>query len=202
MNSSPFVDSASQLSNPSASAWPGGERGGDALPPEQVLGLLTLVASLQGIPSLFSGNISLENLIHSMKDSNPAHTGILSLNSPVLAPVSEDYHPGHPGIDYAAPVGTPIVAVMDGMVIFAGWESNGYGNLIIVENGRMQSWFAHLSRFAVPVGRLVRPGDLLGASGASGYNAGPHLHFEIRLDGIPVDPARFFNRGSIVDENG
>lgn len=191
----PILQPNQTASNPSDCA-----PAGDLLPPEQVLGLLTLVASLKGIPSIPSGALSLENLIQRMKENTPHQSGSPWLNAPVQASISQDFHPGHPGIDYAAAIGSPVVAVMDGMVTFAGWEPNGYGNLIIVENGRMQSWFAHLSRFDVSVGRLVRQGDLLGASGASGRVAGPHLHFEIRLDGSQIDPARYFDRGSIVEE--
>lgn len=204
MNSMPSVEQLRD-SEPPFSARSDGERAGDSLPPEQVLGLLTLVASLQVSQPGQRGRSdegSLGNLIHQLRTSDARRGGAFSCNAPVQAPISEDYHPGHPGIDFAAAPGCPVSSVMDGLVTYSGLCSGGYGNLIIVENGRIQAWYAHLSRLDTPVGRVVKSGDLIGATGSSGYGTGPHLHFEIRLDGNPIDPARFFDRGSIVEDCG
>lgn len=97
-------------------------------------------------------------------------------------------NPGHIGLDIAAKMWDPIVAVADGMVAFAGW-GGGYGNLVIVEHaGDWRSYYAHLTEIVVEVGQAVRQGELLGGAGTTGYSTGPHLHFELRYKGRPVDP--------------
>jgi hypothetical protein len=97
-------------------------------------------------------------------------------------------NPGHIGLDIAAQTLDPIVAVADGEVIFAEW-GGGYGNLVIVEHeGGWRSYYAHLTEFAVEEGQTVRQGELLGGAGTTGYSTGPHLHFELRYNGRPVDP--------------
>jgi hypothetical protein len=97
-------------------------------------------------------------------------------------------NPGHIGLDIAARMWDPIVAVADGVVVFAEW-GGGYGNLVIVEHdGGWRSYYAHLSEIVVEVGQEVRQGEILGGAGTTGYSTGPHLHFELRYEGRPVDP--------------
>jgi hypothetical protein len=96
-------------------------------------------------------------------------------------------NPGHIGLDIAASMWDPIVAVADGMVVFADW-GGGYGNLVIVEHGDWRSYYAHLSEIVVELGQEVRQEELLGGAGSTGYSTGPHLHFELRYLGRPVDP--------------
>ena len=97
-------------------------------------------------------------------------------------------NPGHIGLDIAARMLDPIVAVADGQVVFAEW-GGGYGNLVIVEHGGgWLSYYAHLEEIVVEVGQGVRQGELLGGAGTTGYSTGPHLHFELRYKGRPVDP--------------
>ena len=96
----------------------------------------------------------------------------------------------HVGVDYAAPLGTPVVAVADGRIVELGWHG-GYGNLIVVEHaGGYTTRYAHLSAYAseLAVGDEVRRGREIGFVGSTGHSTGPHLHFEIRLDGIYLDP--------------
>lgn len=96
----------------------------------------------------------------------------------------------HHGTDYAAPVGTPVFATGDGVVVFAG-ERGGYGYLVEVQhpNG-YTTRYAHLSRLAVQAGTPVQQGGVLAYSGMSGLATGPHLHYEVRRHGRPVDPER------------
>lgn len=95
----------------------------------------------------------------------------------------------HTGIDYAAPAGEPVRATADGIVGFAA-ARGGYGNLVEVQhpNG-YATRYAHLSRIAVRAGTPVRQGDVVGYVGATGLATGPHLHYEVRRKGQPVDPA-------------
>jgi murein DD-endopeptidase MepM/ murein hydrolase activator NlpD len=77
---------------------------------------------------------------------------------------------------------------MDGKVVHAGWNNQGYGNLVIVENGAYRTYYAHLSSIPVSVGDTVRAGTTIGLSGNTGNSTGPHLHYEIRKNNVPVDP--------------
>lgn len=93
----------------------------------------------------------------------------------------------HQGIDIGAPTGTPIYAAAGGQVIFSGWMG-GYGNLILIDHldGRVTA-YAHQSRLAVGGGSVSR-GQLIGYVGSTGDSTGPHLHFEVRVNGRAVDP--------------
>jgi murein DD-endopeptidase MepM/ murein hydrolase activator NlpD len=94
----------------------------------------------------------------------------------------------HKGIDYGAPMGTPVRTIGDGVVEFAGWQ-NGYGNVIEVRHDNDRSTvYAHLSRIEVTKGAKVLQGERIGAVGMTGWATGPHLHFEVRLDGVQQDP--------------
>ncbi|WDA42256.1 M23 family metallopeptidase [Erythrobacter sp. BLCC-B19] len=94
----------------------------------------------------------------------------------------------HAGIDLAAPTGTPVYATADGVVSRADWFSS-YGLYISIEHGAsMQTRFGHLSRLAVAAGDNVKKGDLIGYVGSTGRSTGPHLHYEVRVDGVAVNP--------------
>jgi murein DD-endopeptidase MepM/ murein hydrolase activator NlpD len=94
----------------------------------------------------------------------------------------------HKGVDYAAPKGTAIRAVGDGVVEFAGWQ-NGYGNVVELRHGNQRSTvYAHLSRIDVKRGAHVDQGQHIGAVGATGWATGPHLHFEVKVSGVQQDP--------------
>lgn len=98
---------------------------------------------------------------------------------------------GHKGIDMAAPTGTPIYATADGMVTKSERFSS-YGNFISIEHGaELETRFAHLSRMAVSAGQRVRKGDLIGYVGSTGRSTGPHLHYEVRVAGVAVDPTPY-----------
>lgn len=97
----------------------------------------------------------------------------------------------HEGIDLAGPVGSPVVAAEAGKVIRAGWYS-GYGKCIdISHGGGMVTRYAHLSRIDVSVGKSVQRGEIIGAVGNTGRSTGPHLHFEVRINGKPQNPMNY-----------
>ena len=97
----------------------------------------------------------------------------------------------HTGIDIASPTGTPIYACWSGRVLIAGWQG-GYGNTIVIDHGGGTSTlYAHQSRFAASVGQTVSAGTVIGYVGSTGNSTGPHLHFEVRINGEPVNPASF-----------
>ena len=94
----------------------------------------------------------------------------------------------HQGIDLAAPSGTPVYATADGIVSRADWYSS-YGLYISVNHGAsMETRYAHLSRLAVAAGDEIKKGDLIGYVGSTGRSTGPHLHYEVRVDGLAVNP--------------
>lgn len=96
---------------------------------------------------------------------------------------------GHRAIDYAAAQGTPIKAVGDGRVTYAGWNSQGYGNLVSIRhNGTYSSNYAHQSKILVKVGQMVKQGQVIGKVGSTGLSTGPHLHFEIVQNGVKINP--------------
>ena len=79
-----------------------------------------------------------------------------------------------------------------GTVVFAGWNSGGYGNLIVIQHRLgYQTWYAHLSAFGVSNGQAVAGGVRIGAVGSTGRSTGPHLHFELRHNGVPTNPVPF-----------
>ena len=106
----------------------------------------------------------------------------------MAGPVSQSAHAGHQAMDLAVPVGTPVRATMDGQVAFAGWNTEGYGNLVIVENGAYRTYYAHLDSLPVAAGQQVTAGQIVGLSGNTGNSTGPHVHYEVRLNGTPIDP--------------
>lgn len=98
---------------------------------------------------------------------------------------------GHKGVDLAAPTGTPVYATGDGVVGKAEWFSS-YGNFIAINHGaELETRYAHLSRMAVSAGQRVRKGDLIGYVGSTGRSTGPHLHYEVRIAGMAVDPTPY-----------
>ena len=97
----------------------------------------------------------------------------------------------HQGIDIAADMGTPIVATADGVVTAAGWNG-GYGNMVDVDHGGgIVTRYGHASALAVTVGQQVRRGEVIAYVGSTGRSTGPHVHYEVRVDGQPVNPAGY-----------
>lgn len=99
----------------------------------------------------------------------------------------------HHGMDIDAPKGSPIRAAGGGKVVRCGFESR-YGNLVVIDHGNgYRTIYAHLSERMVELGDTVRRGDLIGKVGDTGRTTGPHLHYEVHVNGLPVNPVRFLN---------
>ena len=102
----------------------------------------------------------------------------------------------HLGVDYAAPTGTPVMSVADGVVVESGFQG-AFGNMVVVQhNARQSTVYAHLSRMNVKRGQTIKQGDIVGAVGTTGLSTGPHLHFEFRINGRHVDPLTLAQQGS------
>ena len=98
----------------------------------------------------------------------------------------------HQGIDIAAEMGTPIVATADGVVTIAGWNAGGYGNMVDIDHGSgVSTRYGHASAVMVTAGQRVRRGQIIAYVGSTGHSTGPHLHYEVRLSGQPVNPTSY-----------
>jgi hypothetical protein len=127
----------------------------------------------------------------------PPPRSLLNFALPIQAPRGDGFGPRgdmmHTGIDFPARRGAPVVAAGHGCVSSAGFDSGGYGNLVVIQHrAGMTSWYAHLSRITVKPGQCVVAGNLVGRVGATGNATGPHLHFELRVGGAAVDPLSGF----------
>ncbi len=95
----------------------------------------------------------------------------------------------HPGIDIANDMGTPIVATADGIVTVAGWNSGGYGNMVDIDHGNgIMTRYGHASQVVVVAGQHVRKGQLIAYMGSTGFSTGPHVHYEVQINGQTVNP--------------
>jgi murein DD-endopeptidase MepM/ murein hydrolase activator NlpD len=121
--------------------------------------------------------------------STPSASGFIwPVNGPVVSPFGMRWGRMHTGIDIGAPDGTPIHAAASGRVIYASWME-GYGNLVFIDHGRgLSTGYAHQSGIGVSNGQAVTQGQVIGYVGCTGHCFGPHLHFEVRVNGAPVDP--------------
>jgi murein DD-endopeptidase MepM/ murein hydrolase activator NlpD len=113
---------------------------------------------------------------------------IWPVNGPVTSGFGMRWGRMHTGIDIAVPAGTPVHASASGTVVYAGWMS-GYGYLVAIDHGNgLATAYAHNSSLLVAVGQYVAQGDTISLSGSTGHSTGPHVHFEVRVNGVPVDP--------------
>lgn len=152
---------------------------------------------------------SLEKQILAMETSShqasnkPMQKGTGTMAMPLRAKVTSPFgwrtHPifrrkkFHTGVDLAGPIRSPIRASDSGHVLFTGWYG-GYGKVVIVSHGNtMSTLYAHLSSFAVSKGQNVSKGDVIGYEGTTGFSTGPHLHFEVRVEGKPHNPLNYVN---------
>jgi murein DD-endopeptidase MepM/ murein hydrolase activator NlpD len=125
-------------------------------------------------------------------DTTPSAAGFIwPVNGPVTSPFGMRWGRMHEGIDIGVEYGTPIHAAAAGRVVYAGWMS-GYGNLVAIDHGGgVSTAYGHQSSIAVSVGQTVAQGQTIGYVGCTGHCFGPHLHFEVRINGTPVDPLSY-----------
>lgn len=164
---------------------------GDLMAPLMLLLLEKLVEQkIEQNPSADSSQTSLGVVTENNSLTNLISQGSKTVPSgkPVTGRLTQGFHRDHGGLDIAIPVGTPIQTTMDGQVVHAGWNNQGYGNLVIVENGEYRTYYAHLSSIPVSIGDTVKAGTTVAYSGNTGNSTGPHLHYEIRRNKVPIDP--------------
>lgn len=149
--------------------------------------------SLIGYVNLQSGNegkISQKNLEPSFNSSTFSTLNFVPMKSPVTGFVSQEFTKNiHNGIDIVAPEGTPIVSAAAGTVLFVGWTVDGGNTIVIGHQGGYYTYYKHNLRNIVVENQTVEQGEVIGYLGNSGLKSfGPHLHFEIWKDGVPIDP--------------
>lgn len=159
---------AGNVPNDSAALFGGG---GATLEPVLMLTMMQLLEKV------------IDQLVPASDSASAAPQGL-----PVAGPISQDFHEGHRALDIAVPMGTPVRATMAGRVVFSGWSEVGYGNLVILENGPYRTYYAHLDQLPLVEGEAVAAGAVVGYSGNTGNSTGPHLHYEVRLNGETQPP--------------
>jgi murein DD-endopeptidase MepM/ murein hydrolase activator NlpD len=167
----------------------------------------------QGGPFESAGNPTFKALFNSWKKLDRLQDGVIAIPSdkPVKTNVSftsgfgvrsDPFHAGaamHPGIDLAGSYGTPIYATAEGTVLRAGWNSGGYGNLVEIDHGRgIVTRYGHMSAILVSAGQHITRGQQVGRMGSTGRSTGNHLHYEVRIDGRPVNPIPFMKSTDYV----
>lgn len=154
----------------------------------------------QALAELEENSREIERIILRLQSNtgNYLGTGVFAWPVPGYHRITSDYgwrfHPilkeyrMHTGVDLAAPKGAPVVAADSGQVIYIGYMG-GYGNVVVIDHGAgISTLYAHLSSFAVSSGQSVVKGERIGRVGSTGWSTGPHLHFEVRKNGVPVNP--------------
>lgn len=118
--------------------------------------------------------------------TSPTRGGTITSN------FGERWGKNHNGLDIAGNIGDPVMAALDGKVKSTFYERDGYGNVVILEHeGGIETRYAHMSKIGVKTGDTVKKGDIVGEVGSTGRSTGPHLHFEVRVNGSPVDPQKY-----------
>ena len=161
--------------------------------------LYELTSAVEVASAVDTAEVKVEEIIEAQEKIKAATLdGVYFSTRPVAGTITSRYGDvedirdhAHGGLDIAADTGTDIMAAADGTVTFSGY-SDGYGNLIIIthENG-IQTYYGHCSKLYVTEGTTVKAGDVIAAVGMTGYATGPHLHFEIRVDGSTINPQRY-----------
>jgi murein DD-endopeptidase MepM/ murein hydrolase activator NlpD len=150
-------------------------------------------ADIGEIDALQAASAALASRIRAAQSSAPTSAPSASglvwpVSGPVTSPFGWRWGRMHEGIDIGVAYGTAIHAAASGTVIYCGWES-GYGNLTVIDHGGgLATAYGHQSSIAVSCGQQVSQGEVIGYVGSTGHSTGPHLHFEVRVNGSPVDP--------------
>lgn len=159
-------------------------------------------AAERAVRELEEDSVALEGLIQRLQLAGGMGVGrgltafIWPLRGPLTSRFGFRIHPlfgrrqFHTGVDIAAPRGAPVRAAFDGTVLFAGWYG-GYGKLVIIDHGQgLSTLYGHLDEILATPGQRVARTQVVGLVGSTGYTTGPHLHYEVRRNGRPIDPQR------------
>lgn len=175
--------------------------------------IAVLVITNTGIQLVSDKLVSINTTTHKVEIHDPTGKVVATIDAITTWPVKGvitlefgesdlPYQPFHTGIDIAnasGKIGDPITPFMKGKVIYAGEISWGFGKYVIIDNGNnITSIYAHLSKIYVKKDDEVKSGDVIGLEGQTGWATGPHLHFQINVFGIPVNPRVFLGQGNPI----
>jgi murein DD-endopeptidase MepM/ murein hydrolase activator NlpD len=164
-----------------------------------------LIITQLGIDAVSDALVSVDEVTQHILIKNPQDGSVIAEIDTVVAwptsgPITLEfgesslYQPFHTGLDIAGNIGDPITPAMKGMVIFTGEIFWGYGKHVIIDHGNhVQTIYAHLNSIRTHVGETVASGTIIGTKGSTGWSTGPHLHFQVNVYGIPVNPRFFLN---------
>jgi murein DD-endopeptidase MepM/ murein hydrolase activator NlpD len=152
------------------------------------------IDALQAVSAQLAAQIRAAQAGDTGPTATPSSAGLIwPVQGPITSPFGWRWGRMHTGIDIGVPTGTPIHAAAAGRVIYCGWEE-GYGNFVVLDNGgNLATAYAHQSAIAVTCGEDVSQGQVIGYVGCTGHCTGPHLHFEVRINGDPVDPLGYLS---------
>jgi murein DD-endopeptidase MepM/ murein hydrolase activator NlpD len=147
------------------------------------------IDALQAASARIAAHIRAAQAQNTGPTQTPSNAGLIwPVQGPVTSPFGWRWGRMHEGIDIGVGYGTPIHAAAGGTVIYCGWEE-GYGNFVVIDHGgNLATAYGHQSSIAVACGQQVNQGQVIGYVGCTGHCFGPHLHFEVRVNGNPVDP--------------
>ena len=150
--------------------------------------------ALQAVSATLAAKIQAAQAAAGTAGGSPSNSGFIwPVSGPVTSPFGWRWGRMHEGIDIAAASGTPIGAAAAGTVIYSGWLG-GYGNVIVIDHGGgISTTYGHQSSLAAGNGAYVAQGQVIGYVGSTGHSTGPHLHFEVRLNGVPQDPLGYLS---------
>lgn len=145
------------------------------------------------ILTTFLPSAKAEDLSHADQNVIEAQNSLTTLKGiqyPVEhVEISQGFTFYHPAIDLRDPTGTSVKPIKEGVVLFAGYRTDGYGNLVVLDNGKgLESYYAHLAKIEVKEGQEVNTLTEIGQVGTTGHATGPHLHLEIHNNGVPLNP--------------
>jgi peptidoglycan hydrolase-like protein with peptidoglycan-binding domain len=150
-----------------------------------------------------AGSGTLSGLRHHSGGPTRTATGPVSFYRPVPGSIGDAFGAPrengrkHSGVDFPVAYGTLVEAAGVGSTVFAGYNNGGYGNLVVIQHRLgYTTWYAHLSRITTWAGERVQGGTRIGYVGSTGHSTGPHLHFEVRLNNVPIDPMPYLLAGT------
>ena len=150
-----------------------------------------------------AGSATLAALRHRSGGPSRTPTGPVRFYRPVNGPIGDRFGAPrengrkHSGVDFVVSYGTLIEAAGVGTTVFAGYNTGGYGNLVVIQHRLgYSSWYAHMSRITSYAGEHVQGGTRIGYVGSTGHSTGPHLHFEVRINNVPVNPEPYLLAGT------